>query len=122
SRQLTDGTKRDEGPAWSPDGKSIAYVSNRESAASQIYLYDVAAGTSRKVGDLSGGASSVKWLPDGSGLVAASDIYPECGVDPACIKSKDDAAAARPTKARIITSLLYRHWNAWQGPTRSHIV
>src|SRR5207253_4324397 len=55
SRQLTDGTKRDEGPAWSPDGKSIAYVSNRESAASQIYLYDVAAGTSRKVGDLSGG-------------------------------------------------------------------
>jgi dipeptidyl aminopeptidase/acylaminoacyl peptidase len=122
SRQLTDGAKQDEGPAWSPDGKWIAYTSNRESAAPQIYVYDLAAGTSRKVSNLAAGAASIKWLPDGSGFVAVSDIYPECGVDPACIKTKDDAAGAKPTQARVITSLLYRHWKAWQEPTRSHIV
>ena len=122
SKQITDGAKQDEGPAWSPDGKSIAYVSNREGGASQIYLYDVAAGTSRKVSNVAGGAGSVKWLPDGSGFVAVSDIYPDCGVDPACIQSKDDAAAAKKTKVRIIDSLLYRHWNTWQAPTRSHIL
>ena len=26
------------------------------------------------------------------------------------------------TKARVIDSLLFRHWNAWQAPTRAHII
>src|SRR5207248_7095659 len=30
SRKISDGTKQDEGPAGSPDGKSIAYVSNKD--------------------------------------------------------------------------------------------
>ncbi|HXH40265.1 MAG TPA: S9 family peptidase, partial [Thermoanaerobaculia bacterium] len=119
---ISDVKHQDNGPAWSPDGKTIAYVSNRDGSAHQIYLYDVAAGTSRKVSDLAGGAGSLKWLPDGSGLVAVSDIYPDCGVDPDCIKNKTTAEAAAPTKARVLTSLLYRHWKAWQEPTRSHIV
>jgi dipeptidyl aminopeptidase/acylaminoacyl peptidase len=121
-RLISDVKHQDNGPAWSPDGKTIAYVSNRDGGAHQIYLYDVAAGTSRKVSDIVGGAGSVKWLPDGSGLLAVSDIYPDCGVDPGCIKQKTAAEAAAPTKARVLTSLLYRHWKAWQEPTRSHII
>ncbi len=119
---ISDAKHQDNGPAWSPDGKTIAYVSNRDGGAHQIYLYDVAAGTSRKVSDLAGGAGSVKWLPDGSGLLAVSDIYPDCGVDPGCIKEKTAAEAAVPTKARVLTGLMYRHWKAWQEPTRSHIL
>jgi dipeptidyl aminopeptidase/acylaminoacyl peptidase len=121
-KAISDVKHQDNGPSWSPDGKTIAYLSNREGGAHQVYLYDVAAGTSRKVSDLSGGAGSVKWLPDGSGLIVVSDIYPDCGVDPACIKDKTAAEAAAPTKARVLTSLLYRHWKAWQEPTRSHIL
>src|SRR6185436_5248272 len=101
---------------WSPDGKSIAYVSNRDQTTQQVYIYDLAADSSRKVSDLSGGAGSVKWVPDGSGVVAVSDIYPDCGVEPACIKQKTDAAAATQSSARVISSLLYRHWKAWQEP------
>jgi dipeptidyl aminopeptidase/acylaminoacyl peptidase len=119
---ISDAKHQDNSPAWSPDGKTIAYVSNRDGGAHQIYLYDVAAGTSRKVSDLAGGAGSAKWLPDGSGLLAVSDIYPDCGVDPACIKDKTAAEGAAPTKARVLTGLLYRHWKAWQEPTRSHII
>jgi dipeptidyl aminopeptidase/acylaminoacyl peptidase len=122
SRQITEGSKQDEGPAWSPDGKVIAFVSNRDGGAKQIYLWDVGTGGTRKISSLPGGAASVKWLPDGSGLVAVSDIYPDCGLDAACIKQKTDAAAAEPTSAHIATSLLYRHLIAWQEPTRSHIV
>ena len=122
SRKISDGAKQDEGPAWSPDGKSIAYVSNRDGGAKQVYVYDMATGATRKISSLQGGAGSVKWLPDGSGVIVVSDIYPDCGVDPACIKQKTDAEGAKPTQARTITSLLYRHWKAWQEPTRSHIV
>ena len=121
-KQITEGKKQDSSPAWSPDGKTIAYVSNRDSAAHQVYLYDVASGASRKVTDLQGGAGSVRWMPDGSGVVVVSDIYPDCGVDPTCIKRRVEAEEQRPTKARVITSLLYRHWKAWQDPTRAHIV
>jgi dipeptidyl aminopeptidase/acylaminoacyl peptidase len=119
---ISDAKHQDNGPVWSPDGKTIAYVSNRDGGAHQVWLYDVAVDTSRKVTDLQGGAGSVKWLPDGKGVVLVSDIYPDCGVDPACIKDKTTAEAAAPAKARVLTSLLYRHWKAWQDPTRSHIL
>jgi dipeptidyl aminopeptidase/acylaminoacyl peptidase len=122
AKQLTDGAKQDEGPEWSPDGKSIAYVSNRESAAKQVYLYDLASGKSRKVTSLANGAASLKWVPNGSGLVLVSDVYPDCGVDPQCTEQKETAASNAPSKARVIDSLLFRHWNAWQAPTRAHIV
>jgi len=122
SKKITDGSKQDEEPRWSPNGKTIAYVSNKEGGAKQLYLYDVAGATSKKLTRLAGGAGSAKWLPDGSALVVVSDVYPECGVDPECTNQKDAAAEKRPSKARVIDSLLYRHWNAWQEPTRTHII
>jgi dipeptidyl aminopeptidase/acylaminoacyl peptidase len=119
---ISDAKHQDNGPAWSPDGKTIAYLSNRDGGVHQVYLYDVAAGTSRKASDLTGGAGSVKWLPNGTGLVVVSDIYPVCGVEPMCIQFKKTFERDAPTKARILTGLLYRHWKAWQEGTRSHIV
>ncbi|PYQ31621.1 MAG: S9 family peptidase [Acidobacteria bacterium] len=91
-------------PAWSPDGKTIAYLS------SQAYLYDVASGKSTKLTHLENGAGNVKWVPDGSAIVVTSDV--DLGA----------AEEAKPTKARVIDTLLYRHWNAWQEPTRTHII
>src|SRR5713226_7254654 len=109
--KIADGS----GPAWSPDGKTVAYISSN-----QVHFY--VDGKSRKLTDLQGGAGSVKWMPDGSALLVVSDIYPDCGVDPACIKDKTTAAEKKPTQARVITNLLFRHWKAWQEPTRAHIV
>jgi dipeptidyl aminopeptidase/acylaminoacyl peptidase len=122
SKRITDGVKQDEGPAWSPDGKTIAYVSDRDGSPKQVWLYDVAASASHKLTNTSGGAASVRWMPDGSGVLFVSDIDPECGVEPQCIKDKTAAEGNKPSQARVITSLLYRHWKAWQEPTRSHII
>ena len=121
-RQITDGVKQDEGPAWSPDSKTIAYVSNRDGGAKQVYLYDVAKGTTRKLTDIRGGAGSVKWSPDGKAVVFVSDVYPDCGVAVECTRATAEALEKRPTQARIINSLLFRHWNTWQEATRAHVV
>ncbi|MBK5260583.1 MAG: S9 family peptidase [Thermoanaerobaculia bacterium] len=122
SKQISDGKKQDEGPAWSPDGKTIAYVSNRDGDAKHVWLYDVAAGSHRTLTSLHGGAGSVKWTPDGRGVVFVSDVYPDCGVEASCADARIAAAKKVPSKARVIESLVYRHWNVWQEPTRAHIV
>lgn len=112
AKKIVDGS----GAAWSPDGRTIAFTTG-----GQIALYDVAAGTTRKLPELPGGAASLKWVPDGSGLVAVSDIHPDCGLDAPCIAAKEKKEPNAPN-VRMIDNLLYRHWNAWQGPTRSHIL
>src|ERR1051325_4510696 len=122
SKKNSEGLKQDEGPVWSPDGRTLAYVSDQAGDSKQIWLYFPATGTQRKLPDIPGGAGSLKWTPDGQALLVVSDVYPDCGVDPECVNAKDAAAAAQPTKARVLTSLMYRHWKAWQAPTRTHIL
>ena len=113
ARKITDGSA----PVWSPDGKTIAHT-----AGTQVALYEVATGKSRKLPEIAGGASSLKWMPDGSALLAVSDVYPDCGVEPKCIAERTEAEKNAPVKARVIDSLLFRHWNTWQAATRAHIL
>src|ERR1700722_3536421 len=62
-RQLTQ-TGHDTRPQWSPDGKTIAFLSGREGAA-QVYVMPAQGGTVKKITSLSTGADNEKWSPDG---------------------------------------------------------
>jgi TolB protein len=54
-------------PAWSADGRQIAYVSF-ENKAAEIYLQDVATGSRRKVASFKGINGAPAWSPDGRSL------------------------------------------------------
>jgi len=54
-------------PAWSPDGRQIAYVSF-ESKKSAIYVQTLATGERQKVSELPGINGAPAWSPDGSQL------------------------------------------------------
>ena len=54
-------------PAWSPDGKKLAYVSF-EGKNSAIYVQDILTGSRSKVSDFTGINSAPAWSPDGSRL------------------------------------------------------
>jgi dipeptidyl aminopeptidase/acylaminoacyl peptidase len=64
-RALTSGNYSRSNLAWSPDGTSLAFVSNAEESA-QIFIYDVEAGTKHSITNLEHSPSSLSWSPDGN--------------------------------------------------------
>jgi dipeptidyl aminopeptidase/acylaminoacyl peptidase len=123
----------DSDPEFAPDSKHILYVSGRENGE-QLWLADFdpatgATSNAKKLTNISTGADSPKWSPDGRSVVFTSAVYPDCpAISPAdggagdrCNKEKDAALAASQVKAQIFTQLLYRHWNHYTGEKRSHL-
>ena len=55
-------------PAWSPDGRELAYVSFEQQKAI-VYVQDVASGARRVVANFRGSNSAPAWAPDGRSLV-----------------------------------------------------
>lgn len=54
-------------PAWSPDGRELAYVSF-ETRKAVVWVQDLASGARRKIADFRGSNSAPAWSPDGSQL------------------------------------------------------
>lgn len=75
SERLTDGSTIDFRPAWSPDGKTIAYVAypKLDAGAKGIGVYLVAANGSGKRCVTEQTVSYVLWSLDGSRLLLQSD-------------------------------------------------
>ncbi|HEX6290491.1 MAG TPA: DPP IV N-terminal domain-containing protein [Herpetosiphonaceae bacterium] len=95
TRQMTrDGTTRD--PAWSPDGRRIAYV-RRDESFSDIYLLDVSGGLPTQITFNRGQsqpwtqefmhevvwAAAPTWTPDGKQIVFLSQVAPPTVSPPA---------------------------------------
>ena len=121
ARQITQVGQDNERPRWSPDSRRIAFVSDRGGIVADLADGSRTARTPRQVTNLSTEAGGVLFSPDGKNLVFTSDVFPQCGADDACNKKALDAEKNSKVKARIYTSLLYRHWNRWQGARRSHL-
>ena len=118
SLQLTQ-SGHDSSPVWSPDGKTIAFLSSR-SGESQVYLLSMDGGEARPLTHLSTGADIVKWSPDGKMIAFTSGVYPDCK-DDACNSARDSEKEKDKVKAHVAEHLLYRHWTHWNEGKRSHL-
>ena len=116
--QLTR-TGKDSSPQWSPDGKSIAFLSAR-SGDSQVYLLSMDGGEAHSLTKLSTGADFVKWSPDGKTLAFTSSVFPDCK-DDGCNKKRNDEKEKNKVKAHVAENLLYRHWTHWNEGPRAHL-
>ncbi len=118
--QITHEGSVNERPRWTPDSKQIAFVSNRGGSA-QIWIMNADGSQARQLTNISTEASGILFTPDAKHILFTSDVYPDCP-DDACNKKKLDAEAQSKVKARIYTSLLYRHWTEFEGARRKHLM
>lgn len=134
--RMTNEGSMNTRPRWSPDSTRLFFVSNRPSAGmpagvSEVWSEKVDGSDARIATAVPTGAEGVTISPDGQMIMFTSDVYPSCeapgskpGVDydAVCNRSKLDQEAESKMSARTYTSLLYRHWNRYQGATRRHLM
>src|SRR5882757_5385319 len=132
-RQVTFWKEGESGGRFSPDGRQVLFVSADGGTSTQIYLAawndaTGALGTPKQLTNVSTEADGAVWAVYSQRILFTSRVYPECSEGSSwveednCNKRKDAEAAANPVKAQVWDHLLYRHWNSYVGPKRSHVL
>jgi dipeptidyl aminopeptidase/acylaminoacyl peptidase len=65
SMQLTFGEKSSTNPKWSPDGKWIAFTSNRKDNKNQLYRLSMDGGEAEPLTEVKSAVGNFEWSPDG---------------------------------------------------------
>ena len=115
-KRLTWNEESDGSPAWSPDGRTIAFVSKRGSdkdKAAQLYLLPVEGGEARALTDLPVAPGDPKWSPDGKRIYFALATFPDLNDDWDKVKKRLDEQKDDKTKAKISESRLFRAWDVY---------
>lgn len=120
-RQMTFGHHTNENPRFSPDSRTLLFVSD-QSGDSQLHLLPLDGGESRQLTHFPLGVADPLWAPDGKSLAVTSRVYPECGADPKCNEKLLKDHTEGKLKVRVADELLYRHWTEWREGRYSHIL
>ncbi|MDO8836398.1 MAG: hypothetical protein Q7V01_12430, partial [Vicinamibacterales bacterium] len=143
ARRLTDSRGPESGVSWHPDSTRIAFAAagnegplstGAQSAmlvaagrpglgdGTQIFVLDVTAGGQpQRVTNVSTGARSPRWRPDGKAILFASMIYPGAKTD----DDNKKAAAARTGHkwtARVYEQFPIRDWDRWLDDRRPSLL
>jgi dipeptidyl aminopeptidase/acylaminoacyl peptidase len=114
ARQFTFSAKSELAPRWSPDGKQLAFLSNRAEEQQQIYLMRVDGGEGRAVTKGKRSVKAFEWSPDGKEIAfLAPDAKTE--EEEKKEKDKDDARVVDKEAKRARLWIL----NVTTGETRA---
>lgn len=106
SRPFTADERSDGGMAWSPDGATLAFLSDRGKPASQVYLIPATGGEATALTNLEEGAiQSLAWSPDGTRIAFLYRATPEAQTRRATDERKEKGLSSG---VRVHRALFYR--------------
>ncbi len=117
--QITHSGTSNGGHAFSPDGKRIAFHSNR-SGTSQIWILPTDGGEAVQLTHLKLGARGPVWFPDGKRLLVVSPVYPDAA-DQAEMERREEEREKEQPAYRELDGLMFRHWDAWTEGKVDHL-
>jgi dipeptidyl aminopeptidase/acylaminoacyl peptidase len=112
-RRLTWNDGADGSPVFSPDGKSVAFVSKRGDAPPQLYLLPLDGGEAEKLTDLPVGVEDPKWFPDGKSIAFVAMTWPDLNDDWEAVKKRNEEREKDKVKPKLSESRLWRFWDRY---------
>jgi dipeptidyl aminopeptidase/acylaminoacyl peptidase len=119
--RLTSDPAADNNPRWSPDGKSLYFLSTR-SGSSQVWRLPIGGGDPVQITKLPLDVSNLTVSPDGSRLAFSLDVFVDCPTL-ACTKERLDGKVKQKSSGKIYQggAGFFRHWDTWSEGQRSHL-
>jgi dipeptidyl aminopeptidase/acylaminoacyl peptidase len=118
SVRLTTSKDSETTPRWSPDGKYLAFLSDRgdEKEVDQLWVLPRAGGEAEKITEFKGDVNDYDWSPDGKRLVL---VVEDADPDAADIKEAGKKKTAKPI---VIDRFQFKEdINGYLGKKRSHL-
>jgi dipeptidyl aminopeptidase/acylaminoacyl peptidase len=120
-RPLTADEAADTQPAFSPDGRWIAFVSKRDGdEASQIYVIPVDGGEAQRVTRVPTGADAPKWFPDSRRIAFVSAIWTDLVIWDDQGKRLKERAESKTT-GRIWDRAPISYWDRYLDEREPHV-
>jgi dipeptidyl aminopeptidase/acylaminoacyl peptidase len=111
-RALTAPEYSSQQPAFSPDGRQLAFTRKGDKGKSQLHVMPLDGGEPRRLTELPLGVFDPKWLPDGTGIVFAAMVL-KGHFTPAATAAELERREKDPVKAHVTEDRVYRFWDTW---------
>ncbi len=118
-RRLTAHPDADHSPRWSPDGRSLYFISTR-SGSSQVWRIAVDGGEAEQITREPLDVANLVVAPGGRAIAYSMEVFVNAK-SPAETQARLDEIAKRKATGRVYTRLPFRHWDTWRDGRRSHL-
>ena len=118
-RRLSHVEANDSSPRWSPDSRTLYFLSTR-SGSSQVWRLALTGGDAQRVTDYPLDVGALKLSPRGDRLALSMEVFPDCATLE-CTRERLSGRASDKATGRTYERLFIRHWDVWSNGTRSHL-
>ncbi|MGY0632621.1 prolyl oligopeptidase family serine peptidase [Luteimonas sp. A478] len=107
-------------PAFSADGDTLYFLSAKN-GSQQLYAMPASGGEPRQLTDFAMGIGTWQLSPQGDRFAFSVNVFPDCGADFGCTKTRLDERQDGKTTGVLYEQLFVRHWDTWKDGRRNQL-